>query len=368
MGILLLVLTTSAGHYIPNLAAAIVAGNAAASAHTPQKGFINLQGIMIGNAWTDATVDNFGAAEHWFSHYMISHSTFESMISACNFSEVGPIKAAGRANALLKDGVFARKPVSAVDDCDVACDNAMQEMGPVNIYQLFADVCVASGTARSNGAQLARTLAGVSTAQKVGSVNGVESVDSLAARSLARAREVVAYWAGVNHDAAPAADSSEGSGSGFPAESPCIDDFVDMYLNRADVREALHVRPDAGIWSVCTDEIDYSVDDLLSSMLPLYPKLIAAGLRIWIFSGDIDGIVPTSGSRAWVEGLRLKELEHWRPWLVKDGALGPQVGGYVTRYEGLTFATVRGAGHMVPYTQPLRAAHLFKAFIDSAPL
>jgi serine carboxypeptidase-like clade 2 len=143
---------------------------------------------------------------------------------------------------------------------------------------------------------------------------------------------------------------------------------VTSYLNRKDVREALHVRPDAGVWSVCTDEINYSTEDLLSSMLPLYPRLIAAGLRVWIFSGDVDGIVPTSGSRAWVEGLQLRETEHWRPWLVPDGAFGPQVGGYVVGYDGLTFATVRGAGHMVPYTQPARAAHLFKAFVNDAPL
>ncbi len=32
-----------------------------------------------------------------------------------------------------------------------------------------------------------------------------------------------------------------------------------------------------------------------------------------------------------------------------------QVGGYVTTYQGLTFATVRDAGHMVPETQPERA-------------
>ena len=262
---------TSTGHYIPNLAAAIVAGNAAASAHTPEKGFLNLQGILIGNAWTDASIDNFGAAEHWYSHYMISHSTFQSMVSACNFSEVGPIKAAGRAHALLQDGVFALKPASAVDDCDVACDNAMQEMGPVNIYQLFADICVPTGTSRSNGAQLARSLAGISEPPKARALrpDAVNGVDSLAARSLARAREVVAYWAGKNQGSTPAADSSEGSGSGFPAEAPCIDDFVDMYLNRADVREALHVRPDAGVWSVCTDAIDYSTDDLcvLCSMI-----------------------------------------------------------------------------------------------------
>jgi serine carboxypeptidase-like clade 2 len=274
---------------------------------------------------------------------MISSSTFETMKATCNFSDVGPIKAAGRAHSRLQDGVFALKSPPPLDDCDVACDRAMGEMGPVNIYQLFADVCPNSATTRSNAAQLARKLAGVAAPQDAGAATSVQGANSLAARSVARAREVVAFWAGKQ---APSDGSSDGSGSGFPAESPCVDDFVNAYLNRPDVRQALHVRSDAGPWSVCTDEIDYSVDDVLSSMLPLYPRLIAAGLRVWVFSGDVDGIVPTSGSRAWVEGLRLKELEHWRPWLVPDGALGPQVGGYVVGYQGLTFATVRGAGHM----------------------
>ena len=49
-----------AGHYIPNLAAAILAGNAAGTGH------LNLQGVMIGNAWTDAPTDNLGAAVHWW--------------------------------------------------------------------------------------------------------------------------------------------------------------------------------------------------------------------------------------------------------------------------------------------------------------
>lgn len=29
----------------------------------------------------------------------------------------------------------------------------------------------------------------------------------------------------------------------------------------------------------------------------------------------------------------------------------------------LTFATVRGASHMVPYAQPSRALHLFSSFV-----
>lgn len=134
-----------AGHYVPNLAAAILAGNAAASAHTPDKGYLNLKGILVGNAWTDAAIDNYGAAEHWFSHYQISRSTFESMSAACNFSNVGPIKAAGRAHSRLQDGVFAQKSRAPIDDCDVACDLAMDEMGCVPAAWILQPACSCFG-------------------------------------------------------------------------------------------------------------------------------------------------------------------------------------------------------------------------------
>ena len=45
-----------------------------------------------------------------------------------------------------------------------------------------------------------------------------------------------------------------------------------------------------------------------------------------------------------------------------------QVGGWTVRYERLTFASVRGAGHMVPYTQPARAFHLFDRWVNEEPL
>jgi serine carboxypeptidase-like clade 2 len=50
-----------AGHYVPTLAATILAGNALGPANT-----LNLKGILIGNAWTDAPTDNYGAAFHWW--------------------------------------------------------------------------------------------------------------------------------------------------------------------------------------------------------------------------------------------------------------------------------------------------------------
>jgi hypothetical protein len=156
--------------------------------------------------------------------------------------------------------------------------------------------------ARSDATQLARKLAEIdappppTTTAAAASLPAAEAVPtSLAARMLERAKRVIAYWTASAPSpasaAAPEYSSGESSdGSGFPSEAPCIDDFVTEYLNRPDVRAAMHVHPNAGTWSVCTDAIRYSMDDLLSSMLPLYPKLIGAGLRVWVYSGDVDGI------------------------------------------------------------------------------
>lgn len=45
----------------------------------------------------------------------------------------------------------------------------------------------------------------------------------------------------------------------------------------------------------------------------------APGLRIWVFSGDVDGIVPVLGSRRWIEGLELPLVTPWRPWRSATG-------------------------------------------------
>ena len=58
-------------------------------------------------------------------------------------------------------------------------------------------------------------------------------------------------------------------------------------------------------------------------------------------------------------------LQHgWHAWMA-DSA---NVGGYANVYEGdFTFATVRGAGHMVPQTQPAAALVLFQRFLAGEP-
>lgn len=57
--------------------------------------------------------------------------------------------------------------------------------------------------------------------------------------------------------------------------------------------------------------------------------------------------------------LGLPTVVPWTPW--QDSRR--QTGGYVVQYDGLTLATVRNAGHMVPYTQPGRSLDVLRAYL-----
>ncbi|KAK4415205.1 Serine carboxypeptidase 24 [Sesamum alatum] len=130
------------------------------------------------------------------------------------------------------------------------------------------------------------------------------------------------------------------------------------------------IRPRFSGYDPCTE--NYAENDVLgrnwkdseASMLPIYKKLIAAGLRIWVFSGDTDAVVPVTATRLSLSRLNLKIKVPWYPWYSGAG----QVGGWTEVYDGLTFATVRGAGHEVPLIQPRRGFILFRTFLSGKHL
>lgn len=61
------------------------------------------------------------------------------------------------------------------------------------------------------------------------------------------------------------------------------------------------------------------------------------------FSGDADAVVPALGSMRWISELGWKVVRKWRPYMSEG-----EVIGYIEERDGLTFATVRHAGHAVP--------------------
>ena len=107
---------------------------------------------------------------------------------------------------------------------------------------------------------------------------------------------------------------------------------------------------------------------------PLYKKL-AGKYRLLIYSGDVDACVPFIGTQEWTEGLGFEVIEAWRPWTAGT-TVSPTANvtaGYTTTYavrEGhrFSFATVKGAGHMVPEFKPVAAHALIERFLAGRPL
>ncbi|KAJ7955651.1 Carboxypeptidase [Quillaja saponaria] len=147
---------------------------------------------------------------------------------------------------------------------------------------------------------------------------------------------------------------------------PCTENYAEKYCNRPEVQKAMHANVTVKIpykWTACSDVLLRNWKDSETSMLPTYKELIAAGLRIWVFSGDTDSVVPVTATKFSLNHLNLTVKTRWYPWYS-----GGQVGGWTEVYNGLTFATVRGAGHEVPLFQPKRAYILFRTFLAGKEL
>ncbi|XP_010551814.1 PREDICTED: serine carboxypeptidase-like 25 isoform X3 [Tarenaya hassleriana] len=146
---------------------------------------------------------------------------------------------------------------------------------------------------------------------------------------------------------------------------PCTERYAEIYYNRPDVQRALHanVTKIPYKWTACSEVLNRNWNDTDTSVLPIYREMIAGGLRVWVFSGDVDSVVPVTATRYSLARLKLNTKIPWYPWYVKN-----QVGGWTEVYEGLTFVTVRGAGHEVPLFKPRAALQLFKYFLRDHPL
>jgi serine carboxypeptidase-like clade 1 len=85
--------------------------------------------------------------------------------------------------------------------------------------------------------------------------------------------------------------------------------------------------------------------------VPLYAEQIEKGYQMLIYSGDVDGCVPYTGTEEWTRELGREVTQGWHQWLAQphtsthDAAL--HNAGYAITYDLFQFVTILGAGHMV---------------------
>jgi len=158
-------------------------------------------------------------------------------------------------------------------------------------------------------------------------------------------------------------NSSKNAENVLPGYDPCINNHVSTYLNTPEVQKELHANVTHldHMWTHCSNVLHWT--DSPSTVLPIYRRLIENGLGILLYSGDMDSNVPVTATRLSINELKLPIRTSWYPW-IHEG----EVGGYSVIYKGLTFATVRGAGHEVPEYQSSRALAMVTFFLRGKPL
>ncbi|WCJ35374.1 Serine carboxypeptidase 1 [Euphorbia peplus] len=158
---------------------------------------------------------------------------------------------------------------------------------------------------------------------------------------------------------APLCDDSEPASTTPPSVKdfdPCSDDYVESYLNLAAVQTALHTK--ATKWTACGGQL-VAWTDGAPTILPTIELLMASGIRLWLYSGDVDSVVSLTSTRYAINTFKLPVTTAWKPWYSNN-----EVGGYVEEYKGLTLVTVRGSGHTVPSFQPGRALTMILSFLQ----
>ncbi|MED6176289.1 calponin [Stylosanthes scabra] len=130
-----------------------------------------------------------------------------------------------------------------------------------------------------------------------------------------------------------------------------------LSILRPEVQQALHAKPTD--WTHCSL---FQWNDRPVTVLPLIKKLIDNNINVWIYSGDVDSKVSVTATRYAINVLKLPIVTPWYPWYSEN-----EIGGYAVEYKGLVFATVRGAGHLVPSWQPERAFNLIFALLSGYP-
>lgn len=279
-----------AGHYIPQLAELMVQFN-------KKEKLFNLKGIALGNPVLEFATDFNSRAEYFWSHGLISDSTYRMFTTSCNYSRYV--------------SEYYRSSVSPV--CSRVMSRVSRETSKfVDKYDVTLDVCMSSVLSQSK----------IISPQQV-----PESIDV------------------------------------------CVEDETVNYLNRRDVQSALHARL-VGInkWEVCSNVLDYELLDLEKPTINIVGTLVKAGIPVLVYSGDQDSVIPLTGSRKLVQRLSmvlgLNSTAPYRVWFA-----GMQVGGWTQVYGNiLSFATIRGASHEAPFSQPQRSLVLFQAFLQGRPL
>merc|ERR1712192_62963 len=113
----------------------------------------------------------------------------------------------------------------------------------------------------------------------------------------------------------------------------------------------------------CSGMIGQTYRHEYQEMDDFYHTLLAKKIRILVYNGDLDLACNFLGDQWFVNRLQAPLKNAKRPWLVVDKQGQNQIAGFVKDFEGISYMTVKGAGHMVPTDKPHESLEMLKRFL-----
>ena len=317
-----------AGVYIPFLATHMLEDTSSDK--------VNLKGILVGNGLTDFDTDvERSMVEFGFYHGMISIETYNKFKRNCPHKpdELVPEENESQSN----DGFYPR---NVTHECNQIRNEIRNSLGGSDIYGIYRLCPSRPKTTLYDPLNLKSkykhtmkyTILEKLRQYKIKQMNSYPNINEENLKKMEPENDV---W-----------------------PNGCYGDaFFDEFLNKQEVKEKLGIIDTSIEWTQCFD-VNYEMSDsykFYSETMLKYPDV-----KVWVFSGTEDGVLPTLGTMRWINKLGYNIETKWRQWKVGD-----QVAGYVQKYtEGLVIVTVKGAGHMVPQDQRASAYNMVTAFFN----
>uniref|UniRef100_J3LSI0 Uncharacterized protein n=1 Tax=Oryza brachyantha TaxID=4533 RepID=J3LSI0_ORYBR len=135
-----------------------------------------------------------------------------------------------------------------------------------------------------------------------------------------------------------------------------------FWANYKGSRDALGIREGTvNEWVRCNFNLPYVSD--VPSNIDYHHNLTSKGYRALVYSGDHDLLVPFLSTHSWIRSFNYPIVDDWRAWHL-DG----QAAGFTIKYNNLTFATLKGAGHTAVEYEPKRGFAMAQRWIDNMSL
>lgn len=305
------------GVYVPTLTARIVDG---------QKDFpINLKGMALGNGYVNEKLNIDTSVRFAYGHGLIDEKIWNTLerdccrgcIDSCDLTQV-----TGHCATLVED-IFQ-----------------FLWFGGLNPYDLYRD-CDPNPSVNSK--RMKHMLRGVAPAM----ANFDELLKNQTKTSLYQ------FLKNKSQSQKP-----------LKADVPCLNDTEMLsYMNNPKVRKAIHIPFNLGKWDICSDKVTTTYQKQYTDMTPFIKKIVKNHVRVLLYYGDTDMACNFMMGQQFSDQLGLRRTLKKTPWKYDR-----QIAGFKTLFDGLSFITIRGAGHMAPQWRAPQMYYAVQQFLNNHPL